>query len=232
MMNKFIFSVILIMLLIPLSSLAGQRLFILSGQSNMVMMDPTVVFIPLIEEHYGTENCIFVKDAEGGKSISNWDYGAWLWVRLTDKIIKSTTGHEIDTVTFIWMQGEADASFTGSSVYKNKLINLFTRVSNLFPTAKISYVVGRIDDWSLSANNPYWEKIRSIQQYSDSMFDRYEMVNTDDLNGVTNDIHMVGNYDVLAKRFADAAIKIENEKKRISLSLWVAMNIAVRGVKK
>lgn len=160
MMNKLISSVILLILLSPLSSFAGQRLFILSGQSNMAMVDPARVFIPLIEEHYGEGNCIFVKDAESGKSISNWDNGAWLWVRLIDKIIESTQGHDIDSVIFIWMQGENDANLAGSSVYENKIINLFSRVSNLFPSARTSYVVGRITDWSAAVNNPYWSKIR------------------------------------------------------------------------
>lgn len=43
---------------------------------------------------------------------------------------------------------------------------------------------------------------------------------------------MIGNYNILAKRFADAAIKTENEKKVLSLSLQAAINIAKIGVKK
>ena len=50
----------------------GKHLFILSGQSNMAGMDPKLSFIPAVEEKFGKENVIVVKDAHGGRPIRDW----------------------------------------------------------------------------------------------------------------------------------------------------------------
>jgi hypothetical protein len=53
-----------------------KHLFILSGQSNMVGLKPEESFTPIIEDEYGKENVIVVKNAFGGQPIRRW-YRDW-----------------------------------------------------------------------------------------------------------------------------------------------------------
>ena len=50
----------------------GKHLFILSGQSNMVGMNPEASFTPTVSKAFGNENVIIVKDAASGQSIRSW----------------------------------------------------------------------------------------------------------------------------------------------------------------
>src|SRR3954465_10274721 len=52
------------------------RLFILSGQSNMVGLKPDVSFTPAILKAFPNEECIIVHHAVGGESIRKW-YKKW-----------------------------------------------------------------------------------------------------------------------------------------------------------
>ena len=51
----------------------GKHLFILSGQSNMGGLDPTISFTPTVEAEFGKDNVIVVKKAWGSKHIARWD---------------------------------------------------------------------------------------------------------------------------------------------------------------
>lgn len=55
---------------------SGKHLFILSGQSNMRLLDPEVSFIPDIEHSLGKDNVIFIKTAHSGYPIRRW-YKNW-----------------------------------------------------------------------------------------------------------------------------------------------------------
>lgn len=209
-MVKFVTFIFLLILVCPISSYSEQNLFILSGQSNMALLDPDITFIPIIKRHYGKSNTIFVHDAMGSQPISGWDEGGLMWITLTDKIKKVVKDKQLSSVTFIWMQGEADRQ--DASIYEYKLLDLFTRVAALFPNVKISYVVGRINDCAMHMYNPEWVKIREIQERVCAENANYVMVNTDDLNGENNDIHMFGFYDILSERFAKAAIKLTKKR--------------------
>jgi hypothetical protein len=52
------------------------HLILLSGQSNMAGMNPEKVFTPEINKHFGAENVVVVKVAQGGQPIRRW-----LWRR-------------------------------------------------------------------------------------------------------------------------------------------------------
>lgn len=54
----------------------GKHLFILSGQSNMVRLDPSISFRPAVESAYGADNVIVVKYALSGRPIRRW-YRDW-----------------------------------------------------------------------------------------------------------------------------------------------------------
>lgn len=106
------------------------RLFILSGQSNMAGLDETQTLIPTVEKAFPDDELIFVKDSASGQPIRLWykdwkPVGDWtprdarsnpgnnnLYRRLMDSVKLAIEGKNIQSVTFIWMQGEADAKPT------------------------------------------------------------------------------------------------------------------------
>lgn len=54
----------------------AAHLILLSGQSNMVNLDPVRVFIPEVEKYQGAENVVVVKVAQKGQPIRRW-YKKW-----------------------------------------------------------------------------------------------------------------------------------------------------------
>src|SRR5690242_13683253 len=52
------------------------RLFILSGQSNMVRFDPNATFTPALKKAFPGDEILIVKSAEGGQPIARWYKGA------------------------------------------------------------------------------------------------------------------------------------------------------------
>lgn len=210
-----------------------KHLFILSGQSNMVGLNPEVSFIPTIKEAFGQENVIVVKDAAGGKPIRRW-YKDWeplngeepktqpdLYDTLIAKVCTAIENEKIATVTFIWMQGERDANEKLGDVYETSLIGLYKQLGNDLERKDINFIIGRLSDFDmLNEKYPHWTMIRDIQVKVAESNPRFDWVNTDDLNDgvnstgneIKNDLHMsVKGYEVLGKRFAEKSIQlIEN----------------------
>lgn len=105
---------------------SGKHLFILSGQSNMAGMNPDVSFTPTVTEAFGKDKVIIVKDAHGGQSIRNWSKTnhefpppttgqvpkerGKLYDLLMTKVKAAIQGQSLESVTFVWMQGESDLS--------------------------------------------------------------------------------------------------------------------------
>lgn len=96
-----------------MSCSSGKHLFVLSGQSNMKMLNPEDSFIPTINNEFGSDNVIVVKDAEGGKPIRRW-YKSWrplngeeqethadLYDSLMTKVNTAIQNEKIATVTFV-----------------------------------------------------------------------------------------------------------------------------------
>ena len=117
---------------------SAYHLFILSGQSNMAGLRPEESFIPEVEKAFGKDHVLVVKDALGGQPIRRW-YIDWesadgirpeatgdLYQRLRDKVRAVTVGKEIQTITFIWMQGERDAKEEYGKVYRASLEGLLS----------------------------------------------------------------------------------------------------------
>ncbi len=50
----------------------GKHLFILSGQSNMHLLDPRISFVPMVEREFGKENVIVIKTSHSGFPIRRW----------------------------------------------------------------------------------------------------------------------------------------------------------------
>lgn len=103
------------------SKVADIHLFILSGQSNMARFKPDLWFTPGISKALGAKNVVVNLYAKGGQPISRW-YKKWrsgkgetdpsagkIYDLMMEEAKAATAGKKIQTVTFIWMQGEADA---------------------------------------------------------------------------------------------------------------------------
>lgn len=203
----------------------AERLFILSGQSNMVLIDPEVSFTPAIKKAFPDDTILVVKEAIGGQPIRKW-YRDWkpggdkvpenpkqngaIYLRLmakVDEVLRDKSAP--DFVTFVWMQGEADAKEDGD-VYEESLKGLIEQVRSDLRRKDVSVVIGRISDCAGSKDSrPFWEKIREIQVRVASADPLAAWVDTDDLNGPANSLH----YDkagakILGERFAAKSIEL------------------------
>ena len=132
---------------------AGQakHLFILSGQSNMARLDPNISFTPTVEAAFGKDNVTVVKDAESGAPIRRW-YKEWklakgdkpqlkadLYDRLMEKVNAQIKEQKFTTVTFVWMQGESDATHGCGSVYADSIKGLLDQLSKDLQRKDISF---------------------------------------------------------------------------------------------
>lgn len=206
------------------------HLFILSGQSNMAGLRPEESFTPDVEEAFGKDHVLVVKDALGGQPIRRW-YTDWkaadgsrpestgdLYQRLMEKVQVVTVGKEIQTVTFIWMQGERDAKEEHGVVYKASLEGLLKQLSGDLKRDDINVVIGRLSDFDMNNTKyPHWTLVREQQAAFVQDGSRRTLVNTDDLNDgvnrrgkeIRNDLHYSAQgYVELGRRFAKEAIQL------------------------
>ena len=70
------FLVLIIFIISSCSENKKKHLFILSGQSNMVLLNEKETFIPMLEKKFGENMILVVKDAKGGEPIRRW-YKKW-----------------------------------------------------------------------------------------------------------------------------------------------------------
>ncbi len=231
-MSKLILPLILFSLALT-AEVQGEdavHLFILSGQSNMAGLDPDESFTPTVQNAFGKENVIVVKDAVGGQPIRRW-YKDWrpangdapqgngdLYDRLMAKVTKATKEREPATVTFLWMQGERDANEKLGEVYEASLKGLFAQLQTDLKRDDINVVIGRLSDFDMKdARYAHWTMVRDIQVKVAEGHPRGAWVDTDDLNDgvnrkgktIKNDLHYsVAGYKTFGKRLADKAIHL------------------------
>ncbi len=199
-----------------ISSAEAAKLFILSGQSNMARWDPEDTFRPTLEECFSGEEILIAKFALGGQSIVMW-YDSEkpeklrlgpLFDALVEQVQLASQNKIIDTVSFIWMQGEQDATKKRVKTYETNLTGIVSALQKKVGK-KVNVVLGRISD---ARNDKYWKKIRSIQMNFSYDGKLVPWVNTDDLNGQEDDLHFTpGGYLELGRRFARTAAEQLNE---------------------
>lgn len=212
------------------SSANPKHLFILSGQSNMARLPPQATFIPTVAAALGKNNIIVVKDAEGGQPIHRWDK-SWTSPKgaipekrgtrfdmLMKKVNKAIKNQKIETVTFIWMQGERDAKLQWASLYSDSFKRVVQQVKAGVNHNDINVVIGRLSDFDLANRNyKHWTKIRQIQEQLAQELPNAAWVDTDDLNDglnnsgktIKNDLHMSeAGYRLLGTRFAEKALAL------------------------
>lgn len=210
----------------------GKHLFILSGQSNMVLLDINQHFIPLVEKEFGKGNVIVVKDAKGTQPISRWYKKATsnpqenkigdLYDTLMLKVNDSIRDIKLQSVTFIWMQGERDARLANADVYEDYLLGLYDQLSNDLERKDVTFIIGRLNDFDLENKKwPHWTRIRDIQVKVAESNSNFDWVDTDEFNSGTSlkgkpfndDIHMSDKgYEQLGQSFAEKAIQLINQK--------------------
>lgn len=232
----------------------GKHLFILTGQSNMAHFNSDMYFTPIVEQQFGKDNVVVVRDAKGGQPISRW-YRKWkrgesgkpveldekglpkrangeLYVRLFEKVIPAIEGKRIQTVTFLWMQGEKDATMGWADVYRDSLKGLIEQVARDFgvKTGDINIVIGRLSDsgFKLPGNKPeWWNTVRDAQVEVAKAHPRGALVNTDDLNDgidsrgrdLEDGLHYtVDGYKVFGERLATEAIALINAQPTVSVT--------------
>ena len=207
----------------------GKHLFLLSGQSNMKRFQHKQFFIPAVQAAYGADNVIVIKNAQGGQPISKW-YKAWtsgkgekpektgeLYDSLIKNIKEETAGIKIKSVTFIWMQGEADAKAGNVDVYAKSLRGLLGQLEKDLKRKDINIIIGRLSDFGLkNRSNPKWGEMRKVQMKLADENPRACWVNTDDLNGKKNSLHYVRpeGYRKLGERYVEAAKKLINDNDK------------------
>lgn len=210
----------------------GKHLFILSGQSNMAGLDPDESFTPAVEKEYGKDRVLVVKDAHGGQPIRRW-YRQWqaangdapqgrgdLYDRLMSQVKGKIEGQKIDSVTFLWMQGERDAREGHADVYAASFRGILEQLAEDLGRSDIFFVIGRLSDFDM-ANERYrdWTSIRDVQVELAESSARGAWVNTDDLNDgknrqgkdIENDLHYsAAGYVEFGRRLAREAISLIN----------------------
>lgn len=207
-----------------------KHLFILSGQSNMEGMNPETSFIPLVEAEYGKENVTIVKDAHNGQPIRRW-YKKWksqkddeskvtgdLYDRLMTKVHAEIIGIEIDTVTFVWMQGERDAKERYGEVYGDSLKGLLSQLSEDLERSDIHFVIGRLSAFDMeNVRYRHWTLVRNAQIETANVLPRAAWIDTDDLIGEDAGLHYTKDgYTILGERFALKSIELIKNNTQLS----------------
>lgn len=240
---QYLYIAILLVLLSFSSTNASDietHLFILSGQSNMHYLEPSISFIPAVEAVFGKDNVIIVKDAHSGQPIRRW-YKNWkpaqgdkprvtgdLYDILMKQVNVAIKGKKLTTVTFIWMQGERDAREKHGDVYIASLKGLINQIKNDLGQKEINFVIGRLSDFDMgNKRSPHWTMVREAQVTVAEADPRGAWVDTDDLNDgrnwdgilIHNDLHYsVEGYNILGKRFANKSISLIKQNPQPSVS--------------
>lgn len=202
----------------------ATHLFILAGQSNMARLNPDLSFVPTLKNALPNDQLLFIKDAKGGQAIRQWrkntapqkantsaEDNDKLYQKLLHKIMRQLHRYPIDTITFIWMQGERDAQDHLSANYGYELSELINQLKQDTGRNDLNVVLGRLTDFGLKRRkiNYDWEQIRHLQVDYAEHTPHTTWVDTDDLNGANDDLHLtVDGYYVLGERFAHAALKL------------------------
>lgn len=215
----------------------GKHLFILSGQSNMGKLDPDISFRPAVESAFGKDNIIIVKSAQGGQPIRRW-YKKWkqpllenssnaepdketqtaeartnqpvgdLYQILMKRVSGALDGTRPATVTFIWMQGEADTERGLEKAYKESLLGVLNQLRDDLRRDDINFVIGRLSRFKTDSE---WEEVRKAQVEVAEASPRGAWVDTDDLPRTNIHYNGEGSKE-LGKRFAEKAIALINGK--------------------
>jgi hypothetical protein len=204
------------------------RLFILSGQSNMARFDPAVSFIPALKQAFPKDELIVVKSAQGGQPIRRW-YKGWkapegvrvkkgeigdLHDVLVQKVREAARGKKIDTVTFVWMQGEADAKRGTAAAYEESLRGLIKQLRADLQRPDLTVVIGRLSEFK--KGDAGWDVVRAAQVKVADADPLARWVDTDNIDGGRVALHHTQHgYAEMGRRFAAKSIELLTRSKKL-----------------
>lgn len=196
------------------------RLVILSGQSNMAALPEQLSVVPKLAAAYPDDELILVKHSLSGQPIRRWakewvPVGDWrgrsardkpgnndLYRALMGMVKEAAEGRALDSVSFLWMQGEADAKSGQSAQYADALRGLIGQLRADLGREDVAAVVGRISDHL--SGDAHWDAVRAAQVEVADADPLVEWVDTDDLNGPRNGLHYdLKGYNELGARFVE-----------------------------
>lgn len=214
----------------------SYNLHVIAGQSNAATIE-LLDYITAMEVHRPEACGVYVQHAITGSSMKRWYHG---WGELVgemttqvegsyfdelrnDLIPGAVIGRTIDTFTFVWVQGEADAKVY-ADFYGEALQGLFDAVESEWGSP-VNFVLARLSDHGPRQANPVivygWSKIRQEQVLLADTSPRILWVDADDLNTyntATDGLHYGPNYPIFAARLADsAALLIEADLAGVPL---------------
>lgn len=224
---------LLFCLFVSSTALAGGskpvRLFILSGQSNMKHLEPGEVFTPAIEKAFPENENVIVKLAFSGELIRMWckdwklppgakasgagQNGA-IYDKLMSDVKAAMKGKPAPiSVTYLWMQGEADGMQSGyGSAYRAALEGMIGQLKKDLGRDDIDVIIGRISDlYVKNPQYPDWDMVREAEVDYAEKTPRTAWIDTDDMNDtkIGNGLHYTADgYQKLGERFAAKAIEM------------------------
>lgn len=211
---------------------ADKHLFILSGQSNMRSPVPES-FEAAVTKVFGKDNVTVATFSVPSQSICQW-YKKWtppegailpakpgdpygtLYDKLMAAVRKKAGDQQFATVTFVWMQGEADGQAGWGAVYEKSFLGIIDQLKADLKRDDIRFVLGRINDHHNPKEGNGRAVVREAQVKLGTENANGAWVNTDDLNtginpwcGYETDGEHFPNpgYRVLGQRLARAACK-------------------------
>ena len=209
----------------------AMRLLILSGQSNMAGMNALVSYLPALEKALPDDELIIVKHSISGQPIRYWykgwePVGGWksekekvasggnrIYVRLMEMGRAEIKERRPDSITFVWMQGEADGVKGQSELYEQSLRGLILQLREDMKRPDITAVIGRINDYQ---TDEYWNQVREAEVKVAEEDPLCAWVDTDDLNNGkrnSNGLHFLAEgYKVLGERFAEKTLMLIRKK--------------------
>ncbi len=215
----------------------GERhLFILSGQSNMAGLKPERSFLPELKQLLPDDEILHIKFARGGQPIRTWVRD---WDEIAaksqlpakeapgafyDQTLKAAkaaiAGKHLDSITFLWMQGERDAKEELSAAYEESMKTLIANLRKDLEAPEMSFVIGRLSD---HLTVEHWEAVRTAQVKVATDDPRGAWVDTDDTNNKekngkpSNDLHYTQEgYDLFGRRLARQAVLLIKGKKPVT----------------
>jgi Carbohydrate esterase, sialic acid-specific acetylesterase len=227
---------------------ASGHLFILSGQSNMRQPLPQS-FEEVVSKVFGKENVAVATFSVPSQPIRQW-YKNWtppegadfqlkegekngeLYDKLMDSVRKKAGDRKFATVTFVWMQGEADGSAGWGAVYGKSFLGIIDQLKADLKRDDIRFVLGRINDHKPNGQfSPGKAAVREAQVKLGEEHANGDWVDTDDLNtGINpwsvyeaNGEHFPNaGYRTLGQRFARAACKLIDPQLKLDETIFNA----------
>jgi len=146
---------------------------------------------------------------EGIKAVEGEVYGE-LYDQLIKDVERTIKNEKLASVTYIWMQGEADAEAGWGAVYEKSFLGVLEQLKADLGIPEIHFVLGRINDyWLPETGIKDGEIVRKIQMKLGEEHANGGWVNTDDLN---TGINPWGLYEINSGHFPPAGYRVLGQR--------------------